>query len=98
MGVIQKKYDKSFKFKLVLQLIKEEETLQQVCSQHKIHPSVLKRWKKQFLDHGASVFGSGGKDEGTTEKAKEATGQLERKIGQLTMEVDFLKGALGRVT
>ena len=65
-------------------MIKGEETLQQICSQHEIHASVLQRWKKQFMENGADVFEEGAKSKKGQDSTSEKMGPLERKIGQLT--------------
>lgn len=96
MTVKRKQYSKQFKFKIIVQLIKGEETLQQICSQHEIHASVLQRWKKQFMDNGANVFEEGAKSKTGQDAGAEKMGPLERKIGQLTMELDFAKKVLER--
>ncbi len=81
MTVKRKQYSKQFKFKVVVQLIKGEETLQQICSRHEIHGSVLQRWKKQFLENGADIFEEGVKRNTGQDSAMEKLGPLERKIG-----------------
>lgn len=96
MSVKRKTHSKQFKFKVILQLLKGEETLQQICSQHAIHASVLQRWKKQFMENGADVFEESGKSKTGQEAGAEKMGPLERKIGQLTMELDFAKKVLER--
>ena len=96
MSVTKKQYDKQFKFKTIIRLIKGEETTQQICSQTGIHASVIKRWKKQFLDNGADIFEEATKAKAKQDKTNETNGHMERKIGQLTLEVDFLKKALER--
>ena len=92
----RKQYNKQFKFKVIVQLIKGEETLQQICSQHEIHASVLQRWKKQFMENGANVFEESAKNKTGHDSTSEKMGPLERKIGQLTMELDFAKKVLER--
>jgi len=69
---------------VIVQLIKGEETIQQICSQHGIHASVLQRWKKQFMENGANVFEEGIKSKTGHDSTSEKMGPLERKIGQLT--------------
>lgn len=96
MTVKRKQYSKQFKFKVIMQLIKGEDTLQQICSQHEIHASVLQRWKKQFLENGADVFDEAAKGKTGQDSSMEKLGPLERKIGQLTMELDFAKKVLER--
>jgi transposase-like protein len=80
-----------FKFKVVLEVLKEEKTLNQIASEHELVPSQLSLWKKDFLEGGASVFGQ---NHTARDKAKDfdkIKANMERKIGELTLSVDFLK-------
>ena len=94
MSVTKKQYDKQFKFKTIIRLIKSEETTQQICSQTGIHASVIQRWKKQFTDNGPDIFEEA-KTKAKQDKASETNSHMERKIGQLTLEGRFLKKSLG---
>ena len=58
-----------------------------------VHPSELCRWRREAQEHGARAFQGVGKKR--TEESR--TGELERKIGQQTLEIDFLKRALQHV-
>ncbi len=73
-------------------LISEKHTLAELSQKYGVHQTVLQRWKKDLLENGPNLF-----DSKTKPKAehKEREG-LQRKIGQLTMELDFLKKALGK--
>jgi transposase-like protein len=80
-----------FKFKVILEVLKEDKTLNQIASEYKLIPSQLSLWKKEFLEGGSSVFGQ---DHSIKEKAKifeKQKANMERKIGELTLSVDFLK-------
>lgn len=46
-----------YKFKAILEVLKEEKTINQIASEHGLIPSQLSAWKKEFLDSGANVFG-----------------------------------------
>lgn len=93
MTKIRKKHNKQIKFKAALTLYKGEKTMVQISEEYGVHQSVLHRWKKTLLDEGAEIF-----EDNRQKKAAidPTTGDLERKIGQLTMELDFLKKALGQ--
>lgn len=92
MTTIRRKHSKQIKFKAALELLKSEKTISQLCQEYGVHQSVLQRWKRILLDEGAQIF----EDQRQKEPIINHTGDLERKVGQLTMEVDFLKKALGQ--
>jgi len=80
-----------FKAKVALEAVKGERTLAELAERFQIHPNQITMWKKQLLDRASEVF----------DKDKKAqppdTKELHAKIGELTMENDFLSVALGRV-
>jgi len=82
----------AFKAKVALEAIKEEQTLVQLAERFDVHPNQITKWKKQMLDRANEVFAKEKKtQEGPSIK------ELHAKIGQLAMENDFLKTALGRI-
>lgn len=93
MTKIRKQHSKQLKFKASIELLKSEKTLSQLCQEYGIHQSVLQRWKKTLMDEGPEIFEDHRQKK---ESAPDKTLEFERKIGQLTMEVDFLKKALGQ--
>ena len=58
-----------------------------------VHPSDLHRWRRELQDHGERAFSGAGNKRAEETKVAE----LERKIGQQTVEIDFLKRALQHV-
>lgn len=82
----------AFKKKVALEALREDKTMGQLASHHGVHPVQISRWKKELIDGAESVF------EGKRSRRKEeliSREELERKIGQLTVELDFLKKRLG---
>jgi len=92
MSKIRKQHSKQTKFKAAMEVIKSEKTLAEISKVYGVHQSVLHKWKKQLLEEGAELF----EDRRQKSQAPDNTCALERKIGQLTMELDFLKKALGQ--
>ena len=89
---LKKKHSKQVKFKAALELYKSDKTESQVSQEYGIHQNVLQRWKKQLIEEGPEIF----EDQRQKKNPSDSTAQLERKIGQLTMELDFLKKVLGQ--
>ena len=85
-------YTAEFKTKVVLEVLREEGTLNEIASRYEISPVILSRWKVEFMERAPELFKKGpSAAEKELEAEKERTAQLERKVGQLTYEVDWLK-------
>jgi transposase len=81
-----------FKAKVALAAIKGEKTLTELAEQFDVHANQITGWKSQLLEGAAGVFGSEAKAETTAAAVDLKT--LHAKIGELTLENDFLEGAL----
>jgi transposase-like protein len=84
----------AFKAKVALAAIKGDRSLAQLAEQFDVHPNQITTWKAQLEEGAADVFGSGG-GSGTAQPAVDVK-LLHAKIGELTLENDFLEGALGK--
>jgi transposase-like protein len=85
-------YSAEFKAKVVLEVIQEEATVNEIAAKHGIHPVMVSRWKQEFMDRASEVFKKGPSEaEKELEKEQRHVAELERKVGQLTYEVDWLK-------
>lgn len=78
------------KLELVLEGLKEKETVGELCRKHGISQSMYYEWRNLLLQKGEDFFRHGGKTQEAGEKDKRIA-QLERKSGQLTLENDLLK-------
>jgi len=80
----------AFKAKVALAAVKGDRTIAQIAEQFDVHPNQVTSWKAQLEGGAADVFGSGS---GPTQPAIDVKA-LHAKIGELTLENDFLEGAL----
>lgn len=81
-----------FKTKVVIEAIQERETIQEIGKKYDLHPNQISTWKTRFLSGASSIFENGSvKDDTEKERA-----DLFKKVGQLQMEVDFLKKVMGK--
>jgi transposase len=83
-----------FKAKVALAAIKGEKTLADLAQQYDVHPNQITSWKAQLLEGAAGVFGSG--PSGIEAAPAVDLKVLHAKIGELTLECDFLAGALSK--
>ena len=86
----RRNHNPAFKAKVALAAIKGEKTLAELAQQYDVHPNQITAWKAQVLDGAAGLF-DGGAAEATPPVALKV---LHAKIGELTLENDFLAGAL----
>jgi transposase len=88
----RRNHSPAFKAKVALEALRGEQPIIAIAERFDVHPNVITKWKRQLSEGAAAVFGEGAKEkEGEADTAK-----LHAKIGELTMECDFLSGALGR--
>ncbi len=88
----RRNHSPDFKAKVALAAIRGDRTVAQLAEQHGVHPSQITAWKEQLQASAANVFGPGG---GSAPAAPAVdVKQLHAKIGELTLENDFLEGAL----
>jgi len=86
---MRKGYDGSFKAKVALEALKGEKTLAQLSSEFGVHANQIRQWRKRLLNELPKLF-SDRRQKGDQEK-DDLISELYRQIGQLKVEVDWLK-------
>ena len=88
----RRNHSPAFKAKVALAAVKGERTLAELAEQFDVHPNQIQDWKKQLIIKAENVFGASTSVAADQEQVQQ---KLHAKIGQLTMEKDFLATALG---
>lgn len=85
----RRQYTAEFKAKVVLQVLMGEKPSAEICRSHKLHASVLNRWRKEFLEQASTIFETDSEHEADQQRIAD----LERLVGQLTMKLEIAKKA-----
>ena len=91
----RQRFSAEFKARVALDALRGEATLAELASRHGVHPNQVSNWKKEALSGLAGIFS--GKQERRSQEGEFQIKELHAKIGQLTVERDFLTNALGRL-
>ena len=89
----RRQYDGAFKARVVLEALRERRTMTELASYYKVHPTVIAKWKKQAVSSLPELFSDRRDREQQDHQALQE--ELYRQIGQLTMELDWLKKKSG---
>ena len=91
---IKRKFSADFKAKVVIEAIKERETIETISRKYELHPNQVTTWKKEFINNAAAAFATKS-DLSDDKKQQEADREkLYAQIGQLKVENDWLKKKL----
>jgi transposase-like protein len=88
----RRNHSPAFKARVALEAIRGEKTIAQIAAHHEVHPNQVTMWKAELLENAATIFGGNVLAADGRERIRE----LHEKIGELTVERDFLEGALGK--
>lgn len=89
----RRNHSPAFKARVALEALRGEKTLAELATQHDVHANQITSWKSELLNRAAELFGSG---TGAAADSEERIRALHEKIGELTVERDFLDRVLGR--
>lgn len=87
MKASRRKFSGAFKAQVAIEALKERESLAELSKRFGVHPTIINRWKQEFVSRSGEIFETRPPEE-ESEKEKE---RLYAKIGQLEMERDWLK-------
>lgn len=90
----RRRFTADFKAKVALEALRGDKTIQEIASKHKVHTNQVSAWKRQASDGLGEVFARGADKAGADHEAE--VHDLHAKIGQLTVERDFLVKGLKR--
>ena len=93
----RKSYSPEFKFKVVLEALKERETLQEIGSRYNIAPSQISRWVEEFKSNGSKIFKRDNKNAKRIELLEKEQTRLYALVGELTAKNDWLKKKLEKL-
>ena len=90
------KHSPEFKAKVALAAVQEQETIAAIARRYKVHPNQIYKWKQELLENMTRVFEPKAGPASSGNETSEREAELLRKIGELTVERDFLSNGLGR--
>lgn len=88
----RRNHSPAFKAKVALAAVKGDKTVAEIAQQYEVHPTQVTEWRRQLMERAGDVFGA----PAGPAQAPVDVKTLHAKIGQLTLENDFLAGALGK--
>src|SRR5262249_6956405 len=86
----RRRHSSEFKARVALEALKGQKTLNELASEFGVHPVQIAQWKRQLVEASAGIFASGGPSRREREQ-EQLVEQLYQEIGQLKVEVDWLR-------
>ena len=92
----KKSFSSEFKAKVAIEALKGHKTTNELASEFEVHPTQINSWKKQLLEGSKNLFS--GKNEKDMESLSQERDRLYTQIGQLAVELDWLKKKTGHLS
>lgn len=90
------RYTSEFKVKVVLEILREDESLNQIAAKYELNPQMLSQWKREFTEHAAEVFDHKKGNEAKLKKElAEKEDRYQKIVGQMSYEISWLKKKSG---
>lgn len=89
MGILRKNHSALFKAQVALEAVKKEKTISQLSSEYGVHSNQITQWRKRVLDELPGIFSQ--KRKKKEKETEELQSELYQQIGQLKVELDWLK-------
>lgn len=94
----RKKYDSKYKSKIILEVLKEEKTINEIAAREGLHPNLISRWKSEFLEGMEKIFE---KENIEAEKLKkvheEEIEELYKQLGKQAAQIEWLKKKICKI-
>jgi transposase-like protein len=94
MKKTRRKFSADFNAKVVIEALKERETIETISHKHELHPNQITSWKKEFLNNASAAFTVESDRSDEKKQQEAATEKLYSQMGQLKVENDWLKKKL----
>ncbi len=91
MGKKGKRYSPRFQFQVVLEVLKGDRDAVEIARAYDLHPTTVARWKREFLENGAEVFGKNS----TVAQYEKKIREMERLLGRKEVEIALLHNFMG---
>ncbi len=90
----RRKFSADFKAKVVLEALRERDTVEAIARKHELHPNQITTWKKEFLENASAAFTVDSDQSEEKQQQEAVVEKLYSQIGQLKVENDWLKKKL----
>jgi len=87
----RRRFSAEFKARVALEAARGVKTVNEIAADNELHPVQVSQWKKELMERAPEVFEAAAKARGEKKASEEREARLERKVGQLTIELEWLQ-------